>query len=694
VVTAPVWVQARLGLIGTSRRHHPGLIAGVGFLATAAVVLAGGRSPVPIGMALPRSFAGVLSPQSSGGGVTAAVVIVAVAVLLSCWWWLLAEASAGRATMRGTAWIVAAWAVPLLVGPPVLSFDAYAYLAQGEMVVAGLDPYATGPLALGADPSVDRVDPFWRSSPSPYGPIALVTLRAVATLDRGLVGSVLALRLLALVGVAVAVAGALLLSPPRRQPVVLALTLANPVTLLHLVGGAHVDALLAGVVVLILLALSSGRDVSALLLAAVAVATKVTVLPVFLLVVVLVVRHRGIRMLWFSLPALLLPFVLSGFVLARPWGFIQALLVPGAGAAWYAPASLVGLVLRMAAGPAGLPDEDRYADIAGQVLVLLAGAAVVGRVLIAAWRDRQPEATERTIVRAGTILLVAAIALPSLYSWYLGPAIVVVASASNSCLRRVLVLLCSALTFSSLPSLYDASPWLVAAAWTVALGVLAVRAVRQVSLPASGTNSPDSGPRAADIPAPTGPQGVPAGEARPLTARPGPHAVGNGVAADRPPRSRRLHRRLVTGTRAAELLVLPALILALTAPWARADVEADAHADLDPDTAGSASLDEHVAAVARVSGRVEEAYPGSQVAQVLPRPAPLGAQQFAVELVLPGRGTCWLHVAVPRPGGPARLHDLPRAAHGCPSVTRRPTPPVVRPLEREAPSGGSHPGEG
>jgi hypothetical protein len=679
-----------------SRRLHPGLVAGVGFLATAAVVLAGGRSPVPIGMVLPRSFAGVLSPDSSGGGATAAVVIVAVAVLLSCWWWLLTEATAGRATMRRTAWIVSAWAAPLLVSPPVLSFDAYSYLAQGEMAVAGLDPYATGPLALGADPSVDRVDPFWRSSPSPYGPIAVVTLRAVAMLDRGLTGGVLVLRLLALVGVAVAVAGALLLSPPRRQPVVLALTLANPVTLLHLVGGAHVDALLAGGVVLTLLALRSGRDVSALLLAAVAVAFKVTVLPVFLLVVVLVVRRRGHRMLFFSLPALLLPFVLSGFVLARPWGFIHALLGPGVAAPWYAPASLVGFVLRMAAGPVGLTVEQRHTDIVGQVLVFLAGAAVVGRVLLAAWRDREGDTTERTVVRAGTILLVVAVALPSLYSWYLGPAVVVVAAGSNSRLRCVVVVLCSALTFSSLPSLYDASPWLVAAAWTVALGVLAVSAVRKLPLPAAGVGSPGSGRRAAGVPAPAGPHGVAADEVRLLTVRPPPQAVRNGVAADRPPRSRRLHGRLLTGTRVAELMVLPALVLALTAPGTRADAEGDAHADLD--TAGGAAQDEQVAAVARISARVTKTYPRYQVAQVLPRPVPLavpeGAQQFAVELVLPGRGTCWLHVALPGPGRPARVQDLPRAAHGCPSNARRSTPPVVRPPDRVVPLDRSRLGGG
>jgi alpha-1,6-mannosyltransferase len=635
-ITAAAWVQGRLGPVGTSHRRHPVVLAAVGFLATAAVVVAGGRSRLPVGMTLPRSFAGLLSPGTSGGGVAAGLVIVAVAVLLSCWWWLLREVSAGRVTMRQTAWMVAAWAAPLLLSPPVLSFDAYAYLAQGKMVVSWLDPYATGPVALGADPVLDRVDPFWRSSPCPYGPVALVMLRAVAKLDSGLVGSVLALRLLALIGVAVAVAGALLMSSPRRQPIVLALTLANPVTLLHLIGGVHLDALLAGFVVLTLLALRSGRDASALLLAAVAVALKVTVLPVFALVVVVAVRRRGIRMLWLSVPALLVPFVLSGLVLTRPWGFLHALLVPGAAAPWYAPASLVGNVLRLAAGLGGLPVGEATTGVVGQVLVFLTGTAVVGRVLVLAWRDGEPYSTEKTLARAGAILLVVALALPSLHSWYLAPA-VAVSAASNIRLRRIVVGLCSALTFSSLPTLYDASPWLVAAAWTVALGVLALSGVRMLSLPAVGAGSPSRGLRAAGVPAPMAPR--------------------------RAERSRRLHVGLVMATRIAELMVLPALVLAVIGRGIPADAD-DAAATVD-----RAVVNQRVTDVARLTAEVTTAYPQEELAQVLPTPGSGADQQFDVELVLADRRTCWVHVVLPESDRPARFKDSPLSTPGCPPAT-------------------------
>ncbi len=70
---------------------------------------------------------------------------------------------------------------------------------------------------------------------------------------------VLLLRLLAARGVAAAVAAAVAVAVPARRPLVLALTALNPIAPLHLVGGAHVVAILAGVVGLAALSLVRGR---------------------------------------------------------------------------------------------------------------------------------------------------------------------------------------------------------------------------------------------------------------------------------------------------------------------------------------------------------------------------------------------------------------------------------------------------
>ncbi len=450
-----------------------------GVLSTLVLVLAMGRSAVPVGMSLPVSFWGVLSPARAGGGWAAALVVVALAVLLAAWWRLLALAARGLLAVRTTSWVVGLWLAPVLLGPPLLSLDAYAYLAQGEMAARGLDPYAAGPVALGGDPVLHWVDPVWRASPTPYGPISLVALRAVALLGHGLTGDVLLLRALALVGVAVAVAGALLLCPVRQRPLVLVATAANPIAVVHLVGGVHLDALLAGLVTLSLLALRGGRLRSSLVLAGVAVACKVTVLPLFLLVALVVARRRP-RRTWplEVLAALAAPLALSALAVERPWGFLAALVVPGAQAPWYAPGTVVGGALHLVAAGLQLPVPASVTALVGRALVLATGGGLVLRALLLTWRDADVVDDRRLLARAGHVLLVVALVQPALYGWYLSPALFVVAATGRPQARTLLVALSSGLLFTSLPPMYSSSRPLLYLAAAVALAVLAANLPR------------------------------------------------------------------------------------------------------------------------------------------------------------------------------------------------------------------------
>lgn len=153
------------------------------------------------------------------------------------------------------------WAAPLLVAPPVFSRDAYSYLSQGAMVGAGLDVYRFGPADLGG-PFGAEVPAIWQHTPTPYGPGFLLLATAVATLVGGHVTlGVLLMRL-------VAVGGVLLLAvclPPLARRCGVApsaavwLAVLNPLVLLHLIGGAHNDALLLGLLALGLAAAFAGR---------------------------------------------------------------------------------------------------------------------------------------------------------------------------------------------------------------------------------------------------------------------------------------------------------------------------------------------------------------------------------------------------------------------------------------------------
>lgn len=147
--------------------------------------------------------------------------------------------------------ITCLWAVPFLVGPPLGSRDVYAYEAQGRMAEVGLDVYAVGPGALGDDPVLEAMDPIYLESPVVYGPIFVELASAVSTLTSTSVRAVYAFRALAVLGLVVAGLGVWdLARRSGRNPVdALVLTLANPLVLLHLVSGAHNEAIMLGFLV-------------------------------------------------------------------------------------------------------------------------------------------------------------------------------------------------------------------------------------------------------------------------------------------------------------------------------------------------------------------------------------------------------------------------------------------------------------
>jgi alpha-1,6-mannosyltransferase len=141
---------------------------------------------------------------------------------------------------------VALWCLPLLVAPALFSRDVYSYLAQGAVLHLGLSPYHHAPAVLGHGPVLAAVDPFWRHTTAPYGPVflGLVSLLAGASPTAGVV----VLRLLEVAGV-----GLLALCAPRLARRLGAdpgravwLVALSPLVLLELVVPAHNDALMAG----------------------------------------------------------------------------------------------------------------------------------------------------------------------------------------------------------------------------------------------------------------------------------------------------------------------------------------------------------------------------------------------------------------------------------------------------------------
>lgn len=161
------------------------------------------------------------------------------------------------------------WSMPLLTSFPIGSRDLWAYAAQANLIVHGLNPYSVGPGAL---PGVfaDQVSPQWSGTPSPYGPLWLTLARGVRELTASPLVAVFALRLLAWVGLLLLLwALPILAERFGSQPRVALWAVAlNPLFLVHGVAGGHNDLLMIALVCLALVVATGDlADRNALLLA-------------------------------------------------------------------------------------------------------------------------------------------------------------------------------------------------------------------------------------------------------------------------------------------------------------------------------------------------------------------------------------------------------------------------------------------
>src|SRR4051794_1776468 len=226
-------------------------------------------------------------------GVLTPVAWLLGTVLLTGAWW------AGRRNIPSVRWAYVTavlWAVPLLPALPLGSYDIYSYACQGWQQAHGLDPYAAGVDVLGC-PWRDAVAPTWYDSPAPYGPVFLVLAGLAAKVGGSLTGTIVALRIIAVLGVLLTAAGLPVLA--RRAGVDPAravwLALACPLVAVHLISGAHNDAVMIGLLVAGLAVAGMRRPaalVAAGVLVGLAAGVKVTAIVVLPFAVLLAERQR------------------------------------------------------------------------------------------------------------------------------------------------------------------------------------------------------------------------------------------------------------------------------------------------------------------------------------------------------------------------------------------------------------------
>ncbi|MCT9008081.1 polyprenol phosphomannose-dependent alpha 1,6 mannosyltransferase MptB [Streptomyces rhizosphaerihabitans] len=412
----------------------------------------------------------LLAPES-GRAVLGLVGVYFGVVLLIAAWALLGTVVRGPEppAPRSLLLVLATWAAPLLLAPPLFSRDVYSYLAQGAMVDAHIDVYVYGPAQLGG-PLADEVAPVWQQTTTPYGPVFLAVARGLSALTRGEIpAGLFGMRMVALLGVALMAAALPRLARHSGADPAAALWLGalNPLVLLHLVAGAHNDAIMLGLLGVGLVAARGRWPVVGIVLVTLAALVKAP--AVLGLVAVIALRGRGqgrrgiARATVTTVVVAVATTVAATAVAGTGYGWIAALKTPVSPHNW-SPTSVLGratgaLLQKLGSGLAPLAMPAWHA--AGLV-------ATVG-LLLFIWLRLRPH----PVYALGLSLAAVAVFGPAVRPWYaLWGLFLIAAAAPTGSVRSRVAAASAVLALAVLPSGSPADAGQVILA--VSGGVLAV----------------------------------------------------------------------------------------------------------------------------------------------------------------------------------------------------------------------------
>lgn len=385
---------------------------------------------------------GFVSTSSDRAPALSILAVYGGLAALSVIWWRLLRALHRHPGMsvRRVFRTIGVWAVPFVLAPPLFSRDVYSYAGQGAMVTFHIDPYHYGPGVLGATRFDLLAGPLWANTPSPYGPTFL-SLDGLVTQLSGhqVLITLFMLRGLSLLGVALIAVGlpTLARSAGRDPAVALALGVGSPLVLATLIGGAHNDALMVGLLVAGLAVWQRFGPVPGIVLCALAAGVKV---PAALGIIVIgwnwapqgarLVQRVGRTLGALGIGATTLALLSAATGIG--WGWVVTVTAPDKVSTGVTPVdaaarAMTGL-LNLAGDSVPLASVRTVASITG-----VAVAVVIGTVLL--WRSPRLGALRAL----GMALLVLALLSPVLWAWYLTWGIVVLAPVASGLLRRVLI---------------------------------------------------------------------------------------------------------------------------------------------------------------------------------------------------------------------------------------------------------------
>jgi len=188
----------------------------------------------------------VLGPFGEGFGLDGPIYGVLLYIAFLAYLGVLATAARLRARL---VWVsIAILVTGFGLAGPLLSLDVFSYITYARLGAEhGLNPYDSAPADLPSDPAASRVDD-WRFAVSVYGPAF-----TLASYPLGLVGVPVALwalkaaSALAVLGIC-ALTAWIAAARGVRPTTAAAFVALNPLVLVHVIGGAHNDAVMMLVV--------------------------------------------------------------------------------------------------------------------------------------------------------------------------------------------------------------------------------------------------------------------------------------------------------------------------------------------------------------------------------------------------------------------------------------------------------------
>jgi len=427
------------------------------FVAVLAVAIGASMPSSPFKLEMPGVWffgePSTAAPSRWGVYFSLAAVYGGLLLFMRVWWGMIRLYRSRRGVpfpaMMG---VFALWSLPVLVIAPLFSRDAYSYAAQGEMVSHHMNPYLYGPFELGNNAYTAPVDPLWGNAPAPYGPMFLQLdgFFARVTFHNELATIVL-LRLLALVGVLLIAACVPRLARlyHRDGAELFTLMVLNPVTIFHLIGGAHNDALMLGLLVAGLTMAKEKRPIVGIALCALATAVKAPA--------ALGILYIGWSWLGAGVPIRdrIRPVVTAGliglgvlgffsYVSGLGWGWVTILGTPGVVRSWASPTTglaflFTGIahVAHVGVGVTGVLSVCRFLGLV---------AAGVSGVWLLLNSDRIG-----TLKALGITLLLFVLLGPVVQPWYLSWGLILLAPVALGQLRSLVIGLSMVTAFIELP---------------------------------------------------------------------------------------------------------------------------------------------------------------------------------------------------------------------------------------------------